>query len=161
MKNIEKVLFICTGNTARSPAAEYLAKYHAKHYGNKSLIFDSAGFINAFTYMQPESRKYLNLKGIDHSNFTPKIVNRTLIAENDLIITMETQHVNDLLEEFNDIENIKEKTMTLKAFNGRKGDIIDPYYTNKNSYMKVMEELERNVEELVMKLVDTDENPHV
>ncbi|MFX1448553.1 MAG: low molecular weight phosphotyrosine protein phosphatase, partial [Promethearchaeota archaeon] len=58
---ISKILLVCLGNTARSPAAEYLARY----YANKkrvNLKFESAGFMNAFSYMQPESQEYLNAK---------------------------------------------------------------------------------------------------
>ena len=63
MNKIKRVLFICLGNTARSPAAEYLARYYAEK-NNADLIFSSAGFINAFSYMQRESQEYLNSKFI-------------------------------------------------------------------------------------------------
>ncbi|MEJ2294436.1 MAG: hypothetical protein P8Y23_06660 [Candidatus Lokiarchaeota archaeon] len=36
--NISKILFICLGNTARSPVAEYLARYYAHKYSLKLLI---------------------------------------------------------------------------------------------------------------------------
>ncbi|MFX1323684.1 MAG: hypothetical protein ACFE8N_01930 [Promethearchaeota archaeon] len=62
MYKIKLVLFVCLGNTARSPAAEYLARYHAKKLGI-DLKFDSCGFFNAFSYMQLESRDYLDSKG--------------------------------------------------------------------------------------------------
>ncbi|MFX0025220.1 MAG: low molecular weight phosphatase family protein, partial [Candidatus Hermodarchaeota archaeon] len=88
MPKIEKILFVCAGNTARSPAAEYLAKYYAKKF-NVNLNFDSCGFFNAFSYMQPESKEYLDLKGIKYSDFRPKILNRALLEKQDLIITME------------------------------------------------------------------------
>ena len=45
--NIKKILFVCLGNTARSPVAEYLARYYAIKY-DLNLKFQSAGFINAF-----------------------------------------------------------------------------------------------------------------
>ncbi|MCK4287062.1 MAG: low molecular weight phosphotyrosine protein phosphatase, partial [Candidatus Lokiarchaeota archaeon] len=48
MNKIKRVIFICLGNTARSPAAEYLARYYAER-NNVDLIFSSAGFINAFS----------------------------------------------------------------------------------------------------------------
>ena len=51
MNDIKTILMICLGNTARSPAAEYLARYYARKYGT-DLNIDSAGFINAFSYMQ-------------------------------------------------------------------------------------------------------------
>ncbi|MBN1799932.1 MAG: hypothetical protein JW891_00405 [Candidatus Lokiarchaeota archaeon] len=156
-KKIQNILIICTGNTARSPAAEYLARYHADRLGI-DLNFDSAGFINAFTYMQPESQQYLDEKGIDHSDFKPKIVNKTLLKEHDLIITMENRHMFELIENFGDIENIKEKTITLKAFNDKKGDIVDPYYTNRRTYLKILKEIDENIKMMVHKIIKINEN---
>ncbi|MFW9823851.1 MAG: low molecular weight phosphotyrosine protein phosphatase, partial [Candidatus Thorarchaeota archaeon] len=41
MDKIKLVLFVCLGNTARSPVAEYLARYYAEKM-NIDLIFSSA-----------------------------------------------------------------------------------------------------------------------
>ena len=79
-EKIRRILVVCSGNTARSPAGEYLGKYYAKKY-NVDLKFDSCGFFNAFSYMQPESREYLSSKGIDHSDFSPKTINKKLLQE--------------------------------------------------------------------------------
>ena len=153
MSKIKRILNVCTGNTARSPAGEYLAKYYAKKY-NSDLLFDSAGFINAFSYMQPESHEYLNTKGIIHSDFSPKILNKALLKTQNLIITMEKQHAIEIKANFNDIQDIENKTLTLKAFNGGKGDIIDPYYENRETYIKVMNELDKQIEMMVLKIIE-------
>ena len=150
---IRRILIVCSGNTARSPPGEYLGKYYAKKY-NADLKFDSCGFFNAFSYMQPESREYLSSKGIDHSDFSPKTITKILLQENDLIITMEQHHVEQIKSNFYDIEEIDSKTFTLKEFNGGKGDIIDPYYTNKETYMRVMKELAKNIERLVKEVIE-------
>lgn len=151
MSPIKRVLMVCSGNTARSPAAEYLAKHHAKKH-DLDLEFDSTGFFNAFSYMQPESREYLNSKGIDHSDFIPKTINRKLLEKHDLIITMEQHHVNQIKADFGNLPNILDKTFTIKAFNGESGDIIDPYYTNRSTYFKVMRELEDQVVKMIKKI---------
>ena len=153
MSKIKRVLIVCTGNTARSPAGEYLAKHYANKY-NSDLIFDSAGFINAFSYMQPDSQQYLNTKGIIHSDFRPKILNNALLKKQDLIITMEEQHAIEIKTSFNGIQDIENKTHTLKAFNGGKGDIIDPYYTSQATYVKVMNELDKQIEKMVLKIIE-------
>lgn len=150
---IRRILIVCSGNTARSPPGEYLGKYYAKKY-NVDLKFDSCGFFNAFSYMQPESREYLSSKGIDHSDFSPKTITKILLQENDLIITMEKYHIEQIKSNFYDIEEIDSKTFTLKEFNGGKGDIIDPYYTNKETYMRVMKELDKNIERLVKEVIE-------
>ncbi|MCJ7650803.1 MAG: hypothetical protein MUP85_19505 [Candidatus Lokiarchaeota archaeon] len=157
--SIENILFVCTGNTARSPAAEYLARYHAKKYGT-DLKFQSAGFINAFTYMQPESREYLNRKDINHSDFIPQLINSNLLENNDLIITMEWSHKDEIVHSYPLIKNLAEKTHTLKEFNGAKEDldIIDPYYTNRNTYQKIMELIDNQTKILILKIMKMNKN---
>ena len=150
-KKIRRILLVCLGNTARSPAAEYLAKYYASKY-HLEADFDSAGFINAFSYMQPESKEFLDSKGINHSDFQPKIINKELIEGQDLIITMEDQHVKRIINYFPEIEGIKDKVLTLKSFNGNGGDIIDPYYTNRTTYIEVLKEIDENIEKMIQKI---------
>ena len=152
---IKKVLFVCLGNTARSPAAEYLARNYAKKY-NLDLELQSAGFFNAFSYMQPESREYLNSKGIAHEDFQPQIINRKLLEEQDLILTMENEHKRDIIKNYSNVSNIKNKVFTLKEFNGETTDIdiIDPYYTSKKIYHKILVIIDENIELALKKIAD-------
>ncbi|MFW9902055.1 MAG: hypothetical protein ACFFDY_12350 [Candidatus Thorarchaeota archaeon] len=154
MKNIKRILFVCLGNTARSPVAEHLARFYAEKF-QLDLDFDSCGFFNAFSYMQPESRRYLDSKGIKHSNFKPKIINRNLLEKQDLILTMESQHSREIIQNFKDIKNIENKTFTLKEFNGEMHDvdIIDPYYTSTDNYMEVLRIIDENVEKTIKKIL--------
>jgi len=158
MKKISKVLITCLGNTARSPAAEYLARDYAKKKG-VDLIFESAGFINAFSYMQPESQEYLNAKGIDHSDFHPQIINRKLLEKQDLIITMEKSHVDEIRDNYPGVVAIDKKTFTLREFNGEKEelDIIDPYYESTNTYKKILRLIEDNIEKMINKIIQIDQ----
>jgi len=154
MKKISKVLITCLGNTARSPAAEYLARDYAKKRG-VDLIFESAGFINAFSNMQPESQEYLNAKGIDHFDFHPQIINRKLLEKQDLIITMEKSHADEIRDNYSEIIAIDKKIFTLREFNGEKEDldIIDPYYESNNTYKKVLRIIDDNIEKMINKII--------
>ncbi len=158
MSKIKNILFICYGNTCRSPAAEYLGKgFKQEKYREdlKNVNFDSSGFINAFSYMQPESRKYLDSKNILHSDFRPKLINPDLLSRQDLIITMEKHQAEDIIRNFDNIPNIGKITFSLKEFAGEKDDldIIDPYMMGNRTYIKIMKEIEENVEKLIKKVI--------
>ncbi|TFG25963.1 MAG: hypothetical protein EU532_10990 [Promethearchaeota archaeon] len=150
------------GNTARSPAAEYLAKGLKKKYDNElsDINFDSAGFFNAFSYMQPESRNYLKSKGIHASDFHPKVINRNLLETYDLILTMEQSHSKDIIKSYSEVKNINKKTFTLKEFCGEVNDfnIIDPYYTNSNFYVKILRIIDKYVEKALLKIIEINKS---
>ena len=153
MDKIRRILFVCLGNTARSPAAEYLARFYAK-LSNADLIIESAGFINAFSYMQRESQKYLDSKKIAHSDFQPQLISSSLLKNQDLILTMEISHSRDILHTYGNITNIEKKIYTLKEFNGETQDldIIDPYYTTSDMYREVLKMIDDNVMKAVGKI---------
>lgn len=159
MNRIKRILFICLGNTARSPVAEYIAKDYCKKM-NLELQIQSAGFINAFSYMQPKSRKYLDSKGIDHSDFRPQLINRRLLEKQDLILTMEESHKDEILSNYNNIEELEKKVHTLREFNGESKDldIIDPYYTSNETYNNVMKLIHINIKEAVQKIIQINES---
>ena len=146
------------GNTARSPTAEYLAKDLKEKFKDdlKDVNFDSAGFFNAFSYMQPESRTYLNSKGIEHSNFRPKVIDRDLLEQADLILTMEDSHSIDIKKKYSNVKDIDKKTYTLKEFSGEIDnlDIIDPYYTDSSFYFKILKIIDKYIELAVKKIIE-------
>ncbi len=154
MKKIKRILMVCLGNTARSPVAEYLARYYSKEL-DADLIIESAGFMNAFSFIQPESQRYLDSKGIVHSDFKPQLITRKLLENQDLILTMESSHSIDIIQNYNIIKDIDKKTFTLKEFNEETYniDIIDPYYTSSKTYEKVLKIIDQNVEMAIKKII--------
>ena len=153
---IRNVLFICYANTCRTPAAEKLAKFYAKKFGLKGVVFDSAGWHIAFDNAQTETIEFLKLKGIDINDFKPKPITRMLIEKQDLIIGMERYQLTKIKNNFKDLkESLKGKLFTLKEFNGadkKDMNIPDPYKTEKDRYFEILEIVEKNVELLVKKV---------
>lgn len=156
MTKIKRILFICYANTCRSPAAQYLAKFYAKKYGLKGVVFDSAGWHDAFDHAQPETIDYMRSKSIEISDFQPKVITRELIEKQDLIIGMERYHLTKVKKRFRELqEQLKQKLYTLKEFNGagkEEINIPDPYKTGKKRYDEILEIVEKNVEALVKKV---------
>ncbi|MHA1724889.1 MAG: arsenate reductase/protein-tyrosine-phosphatase family protein [Promethearchaeota archaeon] len=161
MNTIKRILFVCYGNTARSPVAWALARELKKEYEELNDVeFDSAGFINAFNYMQPESRAFLNSRNVYHADFVPKIINQRLLAKQDLILTMEEIHKLQILKNYSDIVDIEKKVFTLKEFNGENKDldIIDPYYADSKTYEEILTIIEKQVREMIQNIIKNNKN---
>ncbi|MFX1322132.1 MAG: hypothetical protein ACFFAQ_10860 [Promethearchaeota archaeon] len=162
MPKVKRILFICYANTCRTPAAEHLARFYTNQYGLKDVIFDSAGWHDAFSNAQPETINYIKKKGINIQAFHPKLITRELIENQDLIIGMERYHLIKLRKKFKDLkENLKGKLFTLKQFNGAdKHDlnIPDPYKTGVENYNKILDIVDENVEKLVKKIIKINES---
>lgn len=109
MTNLERFLFVCTGNTCRSPIAEALLK----HKSNGSIEVKSAG-INAFPGSEASrwTKAVLKEKGLDDKHASQNI-NEDLVKWADVILTMTDNHKRVLQQQF---PNDAGKVHTLKEF---------------------------------------------
>ncbi len=115
-----KVLFVCTGNTCRSPMAELC---FARMTGNR-IECASAG-ICAFDgeAMSENSLAVLAENGIDGRSFRSQSVTFDLVQSSTLILTMCGSHRQELLMRF---PEAAAKCAVLCRFSGGK-DVRDPY----------------------------------
>jgi protein-tyrosine phosphatase len=143
-----KVLFVCTGNTCRSPMAE--AMFRDK---TASVVIEvqSAG-VSAYTGQKASehAREVLEQRGINHDHSAQR-VDEHLIAWADLILTMTQGHKAVLLQYF---PGVAHKLYTLKEFVGESGEIADPFGGNLHTYQQCAEEMERSLDKLHGKLQD-------
>ncbi|MFX1323139.1 MAG: hypothetical protein ACFFAQ_16000 [Promethearchaeota archaeon] len=159
MTKIHNVLFLCSGNTCRSPFAEYFAKWlkETKYKGElKGIHFDSAGLYHYYEKPQAGTLKYLNSKGINISDFKAKDVEKDLIENQDLILGFERKwHINKFKRKFKNIENLDKKVFLLMEFVGETEnlEIKDPFYLDELEYNKVLQRIEIAVIKTIEKIL--------
>jgi protein-tyrosine phosphatase len=147
---IMKLLFVCTGNTCRSPMAECIMK--AKNTG---WDIESAGISADDGHMASENAiRVMEEKGLDLTKFRSKMLTREAASEADLIITMTRSHADAILLSSADYAD---KVSTIYKFaHGEQKDVTDPYGGDFHVYKKCADELTRLIDEIALKLGKED-----
>jgi len=159
MLKIKNILFLCSGNTCRSPFAEAIAKWFQKtKYANetKELNFDSAGIYHYYEQPQEGTLKYLKSKGVEMDDFQAKDVDDELITNQDLILCFEEKyHVRKLKRKFKHLKDLDEKVFLLLEFAGETEnlEIEDPFYLEENEYNKVLKRIEDGIIKSIEKII--------
>lgn len=146
-----KVLFVCTGNTCRSPMAEGLFNAKAKSL-NKDFEAKSAGvFASEGFPASPEAIKVLKQDyNVDISNHRSKNLRRHDLEEADLILAMSDVHKQSILFKYPEYTN---KVFTIKEFVGLKGEVEDPYGMPIEVYKETARELEDLISKVIIKIL--------
>jgi len=147
-----KVLFVCTGNSCRSPMAAALFKKAAQEK-RLNVDVESCG-ITAFSGMSASKGAIDVLRhvGIDIFGHKSKPLNKELVNWADLILVMERGHKNSILRDWPQAQN-KVFLLTEFAKSGEK-DIIDPI----GKPFEVYEELLMDLKFYLDKIIDRIEN---
>ncbi len=130
---MKRILFVCTGNTCRSPMAEYLLRAALKERGIRNIRVSSAGLCaEPGQPMSVHAKKALALAGIRGGKFRSRLLTREMLEESNLILVMTESHKRALLPAKN--------VFTVGEFAGG-GDIPDPYGGSLEEYMKTRDAL--------------------
>ena len=164
MTKIEKILFLCSGNSCRSVFAEYYAKWlKSTTYKEKlrDISFDSAGIRHYFETPREGTVRYLNSKGISVDGFVAKDITEELINKQDLILGFEARyHTRKLKRKFKHLQNLDEKIFQLLEFAGEEGnwEIVDPIDLPFEEYVKILQVIETGVIKSIDKIIEINKS---
>ena len=131
---MKKILFVCTGNTCRSPMAEGIFNKLASEKGWQASAKSAGLFVTEGT-VSTNSLAVCRENGIDISFHIPSAITSELINEADLILTMTTSHK----AAFGGMD----KVFTVSEYFADGGDVTDPYGGNIEIYRKTFCQLEK------------------
>ncbi|KMT22796.1 low molecular weight protein arginine phosphatase [Clostridium cylindrosporum] len=134
-----KLLFVCTGNTCRSPMAQEIAKKVLAEKGIDAKVSSAGIYAFMGTSASENSLKVMEEIGLDLSNHMASLLDRKMLEENDIILTMTQGHKESIISSAPDF---KDKIYTFGEYIGIGKDIIDPFGGSVDVYRSCRQQLE-------------------
>jgi len=150
------VLFVCTGNTCRSPMAEGILRSMLKQQGHDELVQVLSAGIAACPGLpaSPYAVAAAAEDNLDISSHRSRLLDAQLVAQADMVLGMSPEHV----EFATSLAPDPEKITTLKEFGSKQNAPLDVYIPDpmggsitmfRASYREIRHEIQRMYPELL------------
>lgn len=144
------MLFVCTGNTCRSPMAEELARYLTRSLPD--WAFESAGiFASPGSPASATAQQALEEKGLDLGGHRSRQLDASLLEGVDWVIPMTRGHEQMILETFS---FPAERVKTLMSFSpAGPEDVFDPFGGSLDTYRAIRDQIEGGLSDLILAVI--------
>lgn len=145
-----KIIFICTGNTCRSPMAKFLMQDLISKNKKTDIEVLSAG-TSVYSPMpiSPHASRLLSERNIDSSSHYSMLFTPSLVNDNALILTMSLSHKEAILTKY---PFLSKQTYALFEYVGGGQSISDPFGGSLEVYRAAMAEIESLINKLYLQI---------
>lgn len=146
-----KIVFVCTGNTCRSPMAQAILMKKIDDLHIYGVEVDSCGLAaNEGDSVNEKTINYLESIGINNFKHSAQNITNDIVSSSEYIITMTKKYKVFLSQCI-----AKEKLYCMDDFTGD-GDILDPYGCDQQVYNETGKQIEKAVDRIVKILFNKD-----